>query len=86
MRNFGMKSCPFSSENRCDTCNLFSEREEKCAILLIGENLGSVLNINFNVGGEKKSKRPNPPEHRETPPVISKPLMSPAELEMIYKR
>lgn len=81
-----MKHCPFSSENRCDACNLFSEREEKCAILLIGENLGSVLNINFNVGGEKKSKRPIPSEYREIPPVISKPPMSPVELEMIYKR
>ena len=64
-----MKSCPISSENRCDACNLFSEKENKCAILLIGENLGNVLNINFNVGEEKKSKRPIPPEHREIPPV-----------------
>ena len=27
-----MKNCPFSSENECDACNLFSEKENKCAI------------------------------------------------------
>ena len=81
-----MKHCPFSSENRCDACNLFSENKISVPILLIGENLRNVLNINFNVGEERKSKRPIPPEHREIPPVISKPPMSPAELDMIYKR
>lgn len=68
-----MKHCPFSSENRRDACNLFSEREDKCTILLIGKNLRNVLNINFNVDEERKSKRPIP-------------TMSSAELEMVYKR
>ena len=79
-----MKNCPFSSENECNACNLFSEKENKCAILLIGEKLGNVLNIKFNDEKEKKFKRPIPPEYIETPPVSSKPPMSPIEAEKLY--
>ena len=38
-----MKTCPFSKENNCCNCNLFSEEHKSCIFLVIGENLNKVF-------------------------------------------
>lgn len=80
-----MKTCPFSIENKCNTCNLFSEKENKCAILVISENIEVISNMFSNVCKETKPKRKVPPEYFEIPLVKSKPPMSPMEAEKLYR-
>lgn len=75
--------CPFNKELSCDFCELYSENENKCSILIISETMKNISDLFYDIK-ENMKKRPAPPEIRVTPPVQSLHPMNPTEARNLY--